>query len=101
LYQIKITKLLLFNNNNNNNNNNHPWFRWPENLFFQTNEFERSIHDSSKILKGPFGSRIRRGREGRGGILTEGMRDILIKNVFGLQGEGKGGDFKIILPFYP
>jgi len=25
------------------------------------------------------------GGEGRGGILTEGMGDILIKNVFGLQ----------------
>jgi len=30
------------------------------------------------------------GGEGRGGILTEGRGDILIKNVFGLQGEGEG-----------
>jgi len=39
------------------------------------------------------------GGEGRGGILTEGRRDILIKNVFSSQGEGR--DFKIILLFYP
>jgi len=39
------------------------------------------------------------GGKGRGDILTEGIRDILIKNVFGSQGEGK--DFKIILVFYP
>jgi len=31
-----------------------------------------------------------RGGEGRGGILTEGRRDILIKNVFGSQGERRG-----------
>jgi len=41
--------------------------------------------------KGLFGSRIRRGGEGRG--------DILVKNVFSSQGEGK--NFKIILLFYP
>jgi len=40
-----------------------------------------------------------RGGEGREGILTEGRGDILIKDVFGLQGEGR--DFKIILLFYP
>jgi len=40
--------------------------------------------------KGPFGSRIRRGGEGR--------ENILIKSVFGSQGEGR--DFKIILLFY-
>jgi len=39
-------------------------------------------------INGPFGSRIRRGRG-----------DILIKNVFGSQGEWR--DFKIILLFYP
>jgi len=39
------------------------------------------------------------GREGRGGILTEGKGDILSKIVFGSQGEGR--DFKIILLFYP
>jgi len=39
------------------------------------------------------------GGEGRGGILTEGRGDILIKSVFGSQGEGM--DFKIILLFYP
>jgi len=33
--------------------------------------------------------RIRKGGEGRGGILMEGREDILIKNVFGLQGEGE------------
>jgi len=43
-------------------------------------------------------------REGRGGEGKdfngrEGRRDILIKNVFGWQGEGR--DFKIILLFYP
>jgi len=27
--------------------------------------------------------------------------DVLIKNVFGSQGEGRRRDFKIILPFYP
>jgi len=32
--------------------------------------------------------------EGRGG---EGREYILIKNVFGSQGEGKGRNFKIIL----
>jgi len=32
------------------------------------------------------------GGEGReGGILTEGRGDILIKNVFGSQGAGRGG----------
>jgi len=36
-----------------------------------------------------FRSRIKRGREG---ILTEGRGDILIKNVFGSQGEGRGGE---------
>jgi len=30
------------------------------------------------------------GGERRGGILTEGRGDILIKNVFGSQGEGRG-----------
>jgi len=39
------------------------------------------------------------GGEWRGGILTEGRGDILIKNVFGSHEEGR--DFKIILPFYP
>jgi len=39
------------------------------------------------------------GGEGRGGILTEERGNILIKNVFGSQGEGR--DFKIILLFYP
>jgi len=39
------------------------------------------------------------GGERRGGILTEGRGDILIKSVFGSQGEGR--DFKIILLFYP
>jgi len=29
------------------------------------------------------------------------MGDILIKNVFSLHGEGRGRDFKNILPFYP
>jgi len=47
------------------------------------------------------GSRIRRGGAGRGGILMEGRGDILIKNVFGSQGEGRGRDFKIILLIYP
>jgi len=56
---------------------------------------------TSSITKGPFGSRIKRGGKGRGGILTEGRGDILIKNVFGSQGEGRGRDFKIILLFYP
>jgi len=42
-----------------------------------------------------------RGGEGRGEILTEERGDILIKNVFGSQGEGRGRDFKIILLFYP
>jgi len=41
------------------------------------------------------------GVEGRGGILTDGRGDILIKNVFGSQGEGRGRNFKIILLFYP
>jgi len=31
------------------------------------------------------------GRKRRGGILTEGRGDILIKNVFGSQEEGRGG----------
>jgi len=31
------------------------------------------------------------GGEGRGGNLTEGRGDISIKNVFGSQGEGRGG----------
>jgi len=47
--------------------------------------------------KGPLGSRIR--REGRDFNGREGRGDILIKNVFGSQGEGM--DFKIILLFYP
>jgi len=69
------------------------------------------FHITTKVLnfsifKGPFGSRIRRGGEERGGILMEGRggegrEDILIKNVFGLQREGRGRDFKIILLFYP
>jgi len=45
---------------------------------------------------GPFASRIRRGGNFNGG---EGSGDILIKNVFGSQGEGR--NFKIILLFYP
>jgi len=32
-----------------------------------------------------------RGGEGRRGILTEGRGDILIKNMFGSQREGRGG----------
>jgi len=40
------------------------------------------------------------GGEGRGGILTEGgEKDILIKIVFGSQGEGS--DFKIIFTDLP
>jgi len=39
------------------------------------------------------------GGDGRGGILTEGRGNILIKDVFGSQGEGR--NFKIILLFYP
>jgi len=41
--------------------------------------------------------RVRLVRElgGRRGILTKGRGDILIKSVFGSQGEGR--DFKIIL----
>jgi len=38
---------------------------------------------SSHKFKGPFGSRIRRGGKGRDFNGGEGMRDILIKNVFG------------------
>jgi len=49
--------------------------------------------------KGPFGSRIRRGGKGRDFNGGEGRRDILIKNLFGSQGNGR--DFKIILLFYP
>jgi len=41
------------------------------------------------------------GGEGRDFNGGEGRRDILIKNVFGSQGEGRGRDFKIILLFYP
>jgi len=32
---------------------------------------------------------------------AEGRGDILIKNVFSSQGEVRGRDLKIILPFYP
>jgi len=39
------------------------------------------------------------GGEGRNFNGGEGRRDILIKSVFGSQGEGR--DFKIILLFYP
>jgi len=39
------------------------------------------------------------GGEGRNFNKGEGRGDILIKNVFGSQGEGR--DFKIILLFYP
>ena len=42
-----------------------------------------------------------RGGEGRDFNGGEGRGDILIKNVFGSQGEGKGRNFKIILLFYP
>jgi len=45
--------------------------------------------------------RIRRGGKGRDFNREEGREDILIKNVFGSQGEGRGRDFKIILLFYP
>jgi len=31
----------------------------------------------------------------------EGRENILIKNLFGSQEEGRRRDFKIILPFYP
>jgi len=53
---------------------------------------------NSSIFKGLFGSRIRRGGEGRDFNGRERTGDILIKNVFDSQGEGR--DFKIILPFY-
>jgi len=49
--------------------------------------------------QGLFGSRIRRGRERRDFNGGEGREDILIKNVFGSQGDER--DFKIILLFYP
>jgi len=44
-----------------------------------------------------------RGGKGRNFNGGKGRRDILIKNVFGSQGEerGRGRDFKIILLFYP
>ena len=53
------------------------------------------------IPKGLFDSRISRGGEERDFNGGEGRGDILIKNVFGSQGEGRGRDFKIILLFYP
>jgi len=53
----------------------------------------------TNTIKGPFGSSIRRGGEGRTFNGGEGRVDILIKSVFGSQGEGR--DFKIILLFYP
>ena len=46
---------------------------------------------SSHKFKGPFGSRIRRGGKGRDFNGGERREDILIKNVFGSQGEGRGG----------
>jgi len=37
--------------------------------------------------------------EAEGGILMEERRNILIKNVFGLQGEGRGGILKLFYHF--
>jgi len=49
------------------------------------------VHVYLKAFKGPFGSRIRRGGEGKDFNGGEGRGYILIKNVFGSQGEGRGG----------
>jgi len=54
-------------------------------------EYEHQIKLRVRLVRELGGER----RDFNGG---EGRRDILIKNVFGSQGEGRGRDFKIILP---